>query len=415
MSAITAALSLALASYAVSVERVPLREGCEPEERTITELRKGDPVEIRFRLAGSGGGCFKVTAQSGGRTWDGYLPAGSVSGVEEFEEGRRSAPSVNIPETLRADGAAIESAAVARGPGEPGARAARLVQANRPLEALRILEPAARSDSADAGLLSLAGYAAYRADDMRLAMDYWQRALAFGPNASVERLYRMAEREAREDQSGERLVGSRFQLRYNRRNMGAATAREIVVMLEREWSRVSQELGCRAEERIVAIVQTPEEYHKTTAAAEWSAGQYNGRIRVAAADQGRLDERTRQIFAHELTHACLAGVGDFPIWLHEGLAQKLAGETLSSREEELVRRMAAAGQLPRLDKLSQTWARMSPEHAAVAYAAALLAVELFYQHHAAVGPRNLLRNPHMLTQIQADLDRRLQTSELSRR
>jgi hypothetical protein len=38
---------------------------------------------------------------------------------------------------------------------------------------------------------------------------------------------------------------------------------------------------------------------------------------------------------------------------------------------------------------------------------ALAAVELFYQHYQAFGIRNLLRNPQMLDQITADLDRRL--------
>jgi hypothetical protein len=50
---------------------------------------------------------------------------------------------------------------------------------------------------------------------------------------------------------------------------------------------------------------------------------------------------------------------------------------------------------------------MSAKHSALAYGMALAAVELFYQHYPALGPRNLLRNPQMLPQITADLNRRL--------
>jgi len=39
---------------------------------------------------------------------------------------------------------------------------------------------------------------------------------------------------------------------------------------------------------------------------------------------------TRQVFAHELVHACLANIGSWPAWLHEGLAQKLSGEPVSA-------------------------------------------------------------------------------------
>jgi len=50
---------------------------------------------------------------------------------------------------------------------------------------------------------------------------------------------------------------------------------------------------------------------------------------------------------------------------------------------------------------------MSSGHAAMAYATSLFAVELFYQHHAAFGIRNLLRNPDQLDRVMTDLDRRL--------
>jgi len=246
-------------------------------------------------------------------------------------------------------------------------------------------------------------------------MDYWRKSLALQPSAAVERLYQKAELEAKEDKSGEKLVGARFLLRYNREQMSAETGRQIVTMLDREFARVSQQLGCRLDERIVAIVQTPEEYQRTTNAAEWSAGQYTGRIRISAADQSELDERTRKIFSHEIVHACLAGLGNFPIWLHEGLAQKISGETLSGRQEQVIRQMASSGQLPKLKNLSQTWARMSTLHASVAYSTALAAIDLFDEHHSGLGVRNLLRNPRMLPQIEADLDLRLQRLEISRR
>ena len=72
-----------------------------------------------------------------------------------------------------------------------------------------------------------------------------------------------------------------------------------------------------------------------------------------------------------------------------------------------MKKLAASGQLPSLRNLSQTWSRMSTLHASVAYSTALAAVELFYQHHSGLGVRNLLRNPHMIPQIEADLDKRL--------
>ncbi len=391
----------------VSVDQYPLRKGCDAEDTTVACLHKGDPVEIRFALAGGSGTCYKVSVQSEGKTLQGYVSADGISGVGEFEKERRAAPSANLPSVLRGDVAAIRNQGGFSGVQDLGVRAARLLEANRPGEALDILERAVRSGSKDPGLLSLAGYAAFRNDDVRRAVDYYKQSLALRPSPVVERLLKKAEQEAAGDKSEERLVGARFLLRYNRRRMNPATAHEILGVLEHEFSRISQELGCRVDERIVAIVQTPEEYRKSTDAAEWSAGQYTGRIRIAATDQTQLDEATRRRFAHEIVHACLARLGDYPVWLHEGLAQKLSGETLTARQMAQVKQLAHAGQLPHLDHLTQTWSRMSTLHASIAYATALAAVELFYQYHAGLGARNLLRNPDLLPQIAADLDRRL--------
>lgn len=407
MGPVTAVLSLALATHAVNVDNYPLRDGCEESDRVVAHLNRGDPVQIRFALAGGSGTCYKVAVQSGAQQLQGYVSAQAIAGLDQFEQARRSASVTEAPAMLRSDMDEIRKNAAARGYQDPGAKAARLLDQNRPREALQILEGTLKRNRRDAGLLSLAGYAAYKSDDMRLAMDYWRESLEMHQNPAVERLFRIAEREAREDKSGEKLVGTQFTLRYNRNVTDAATARRAVTLLDREYLRISQELGCRVEERLVAIMQSKEEYLRTTDASEWSSGQYDGRIRVAVMDGQQLGEQTRRTFSHEVVHACMAQLGRFPQWLDEGLAQKLSGERLDGARLAQMRTLAASGQLPSLRNLSQTWSRMSTLHAAVAYSTALAAVELFYQHYSGLGVRNLLRNRHLIPQIEADLDRRL--------
>jgi hypothetical protein len=116
---------------------------------------------------------------------------------------------------------------------------------------------------------------------------------------------------------------------------------------------------------------------------------------------------TRRTLAHEIVHACLAGMGEFPAWLHEGLAQKLSGETLPESRRAAIRAAAKAESIPTLANLAGSWSRMSMTNAGLAYAASLYAVELYYQHHSAYGIQNLLRNPDQLAPVMMDLDRRL--------
>ena len=72
-----------------------------------------------------------------------------------------------------------------------------------------------------------------------------------------------------------------------------------------------------------------------------------------------INERTRQIFAHELVHACLSNLGTWPAWLHEGFAQKLSGETLTPTMRNNLRALMRAEKVPRLENMSQSWSRLS--------------------------------------------------------
>ena len=70
-------------------------------------------------------------------------------------------------------------------------------------------------------------------------------------------------------------------LRYEDQALPADTARAILATLDDEYANVSAQLGCTSGERIVAIVQSRESYLRSTGAAEWSGGQYDGRIHIA--------------------------------------------------------------------------------------------------------------------------------------
>jgi len=216
MGPITALLSVALATHAISVDQYPLRKGCNAGESVIVHLHKGDPVEIRFALAGENGTCYKIAVQSEDKTLQGYVSAEAITDLARFEQARRNAPTTNSPVTHKAASNIVRPSVAGRGYQDPGAKAARLLDQHKPNEALEVLEAALRANRRDAGLLSLAGYAAYQSDDMRHAMEYWKESLEMHPNPSVEQLYKLAEKESQEDKSSQKLVGMRFMLRFNR-------------------------------------------------------------------------------------------------------------------------------------------------------------------------------------------------------
>jgi hypothetical protein len=396
-------LSLFLLAVTVKQDRVALRDGCDADAQTTATLPLGASVTIRYALSGADTPCYKVSAEADGKTLEGFLPASALEGLEGFQQGLREAAWPDLTQVM---GAVRSSLAPGMGMAAVMETATGLIESSRAGKALQLLEsqPQTRKNPA---LLALAGVAAWRGDDDRKALEYWRASLDLQPNQDIENLYRRVQRELNGDQSTEKLYGMRVSLRYEPKAIPVDTARQMLTALDQEFARISFELGCNTDERIVAIAQSRDAYRKSTDAAEWNGGQFDGRIRVPLFDGQGLDAAMRRTLAHETTHACLSMLGRWPAWLQEGLAQKLSGDTVSPALRQKLIAWAGEGKLPRLGNLGQDWSRLDTEHAVAAYGLSLAATELFYQNYGGDGVRNLLHNPARLDAVTADLDQHL--------
>jgi tetratricopeptide (TPR) repeat protein len=375
-----------------------------------------------------------------GKKVPGYLSATSLAGLEEFNAARRQASADSRPiltrsqveqlrETVSPDapfhlaidalqkGRAADVEPILTKSGAPSdhrdvavIRSAAWLQLNQPERALGLLEAALRRHQRDPQLLALAGMASYKLDDARSAQAYWKESLDLHPDPEIEDMLRRVQREMGADKSTAKTYGSRFLLRYDGAVADPETARSLVAALEEEFSRISFQLGCRAEERLVVIVQSLQSYRDATGAPEWNGGQFDGRIRIPMDRARTLDPRTRQTLAHELVHACLANLGRWPTWVHEGLAQKLSRGSPPPDMQNKLRELARAGRLPKLASLGNGWFRLSAEEARLRYAVAWAAAELLFRNQGAVAARNLLNDPESLPQVTAGLDRALPAS-----
>ena len=405
-----------LVPVSVKEDNTALRSGCADDAPIVEQLAAGAPLKLRFALSGERVPCYKVAVEVGGRQIDGYLPATAIAGLDSFDKGRKEAAWVTVNEALNAARNAasldaLKAPAGARSPLPASARvilaqADQLIEANQPGRALALLEPEIQKRR-DPALLSMAGVAAWRADEGKRALEYWRSSLDLAPNPDLEKLYQRVQKEQTHDQSGEKLYGVRVVLRYDRDTVPVETARGMVGAVDSAFARVSQQLGCYAEEKIVTIIQSREAYKKATDAAEWSGGQYDGRIRVPVMSGQQMDARQEQVLAHETTHACMAMLGEWPSWLQEGMAQKLSGETLPPEARARLAELAKAGKLPKLEALRRGWSGLDTQSARLAYALALEAVDALYENFGTDGVRNLMRSPERLPAISAELDKRL--------
>ncbi|MBA3974711.1 MAG: hypothetical protein C0504_10915 [Candidatus Solibacter sp.] len=375
-----------------------LREGCDQSSAGIAQLAPGTGVSIRFSMNGELGVCYKV--QAAGR--QGYLSAADLGGLDGFEQGRRSASPADSPSAPAAPRAAVR-------PAEAGIRlnglasstvreAMDLLDHHQPKQALRRLEwSLANEGRLNPLTLALAGLAAYQSDELARAAQYWRESLQIENNPSVARLLDRLTRESAADSGANVEHGERFRLRFDGGQIPAHIASAMLQALDAEYQRIDGQLGCGGNESITAIVLSRDAYKASSGGAEWSAAQYDGRIRVGMPDAAVVSPELRRRFAHEIVHACLARRGSFPSWFHEGLAQRYSGDRLTDGQKAEVRSALRDGRLPGLSALSGPWSGMSAAQARLAYDYALAAVETLAGDEGEDRIRDLIRNPASLT------------------
>lgn len=411
-------LVLMAAPPAVNQSGAVLRDSCSSDATAIVRLAAGTEVRIQFAFSGDIGTCYKVEAA--GRK--GYVLASELDGLEDYESARARASDRGVMQMIRAEiGKMKEEAGMAPAPGaaQPGslqlsgratpaiASAIRMLDANQPRQALDTLESEIlRGNRRDPFLLSLAGLAAFQSDEPRKAVDFWSDSLALKPNPSIEALMKKAQRELSADTSRSKVFGDRFLLRYDDNELSRDTASRLMDILNGEYRRIDAGLGCNIQEKITAVVMPRESYQAATGAAEWSGGQFDGRIRVVM-PRGGVDAQVKMTLAHELVHACLASQGRFPGWFHEGMAQRWSGESAGAAERAEVRARLRARKMPSLNNLSATFSQMSAQHAALAYAYAWEAVDALYRIHGDQTVRNLIRDPDSLPAVADQLTQAL--------
>lgn len=390
-------MALLAAPPQVGRDGAVLRLGCEPGSGEIARLAAGTAVSIRFSMNGEGGVCYKV--QTAGK--QGYLSTADLDGLDGFEQGRRSANPANSPSSPSTAGPTTKPAAAEirfNGYASPTVREAMdLLDKHQPRQALRRLEwSLANEGRANPLTLALAGLAAYHSDELDRAGQYWRESLQIENNPSVARLLARITQESAADRGSNVEHGERFRLRFDGGQIPPHIASAMLQALDAEYQRIDGQLGCGGNESITAIVLSRDSYKASSGGAEWSAAQYDGRIRVGMPDGAVVSPELRRRFGHEIVHACLARRGSFPSWFHEGLAQRYSGDRLTSEEKAEVRAAVRDDRLPGLSSLSGPWSGMTAAQARLAYNYALAAIETLIAEEGEDRVRDLIRSPASL-------------------
>ena len=229
-------------------------------------------------------------------------------------------------------------------------------------------------DSAD--LNYLLGMTYYMQDKNEAAYRYLKMSLAFGFRPDVDQLLKKIENENRTENEYKQSNSLHFVVRYEGTDSNRMLYQDILKSLEQSYQELEQSLDYSPKETLVVVLYPDEVFQDVTKSPGWVGAMNDGKIRFPTKGLSRVDPSVQRILKHELTHSFIrtkAG-GNCPLWLNEGLAQFLSGD--SSHQFRLVAKQALIQQkLPLLSQLHGTFLGLSSTQAAWVYQQSLLATE----------------------------------------
>lgn len=232
----------------------------------------------------------------------------------------------------------------------------------------------------------------YHEGRVKDAIDTFEAALKFAPNADAERRVADWRKELQLQDRFYESRGAHFVVMFEG-PADESLARRVVERLEQAYWRVGGVLTAYPPKPITVVLYTSEQFRDITRMPAWTVGAYDGRIRVpikgALADIEDLD----RVLSHEFVHAVVAMLGgrNVPVWVNEGLAVALE----ASDKDHVDAAFARVRTRPALQLLHGSFARLSDGDASVAYAVSAHAVKRMLD----------LRGPYAVVALMQDLAR----------
>ena len=237
---------------------------------------------------------------------------------------------------------------------------------------------------------AILGEIAYHEGDLDLAIKTYERALAYAPaNLAIRERLAAWRSEAALPQSSQAFKDDRFAIMFDGPVQEKLAARAAGVLSAAFW-RIGKALGAYPSAPINVILYSEQQFHDITGAPEWSAGGFDGQVRMPVRGASQNLQEFDRVLTHELTHAMLKSLAprNVPVWLNEGLAQHFEGRD-GLRSE---RRLAAAHLFVPLAVLRTSFMGLNVAQAALAYEESAFATRALIDRIGLTGVGTLLQD-----------------------
>ena len=204
--------------------------------------------------------------------------------------------------------------------------------------------------------LKISAFAYYHLDNIDESFINAGKGLAVRNDRELQALYERLGRERKSRRGYTEEDSSHFRILYDGYKQGNID-RKFLDILEDAYRTIGQDLNYFPSEPVTVILYTGRDFYDTTLAPHWSAGLYDGKIRVPVKGLDIREPVVRKVLFHEYTHVLVHYIAhSCPLWINEGLA-----EYFSTSHPKRI------GQLIPLQSMEKSFSGFSDRNVALAY------------------------------------------------
>jgi len=185
-------------------------------------------------------------------------------------------------------------------------------------------------------------------------------------DSDVQKQLEQVRREAGVEAGMQRDVNSIFDLKFDD-GLSPDLADMVLGLLQDAYARQGSLLDYYPDKSIQIILYQRTDYDMTTGAPPWSAGRFDGKIRLPFSGHNIEPQDLGRVVSPEYNHFLAQQIsrGRAPAWFYEGLA--MLSENIGARELGHLRQALAAGTMKSFADLEESFEQFNRDDALVAY------------------------------------------------
>jgi len=235
-------------------------------------------------------------------------------------------------------------------------------------EAINAMEAAA-TEGKHAGALFLMGKICYTQGKFQNAIEYLEEAVRSGKGeyaSAAAELLKKVKKEGKVESKFESQTLYHFQVQFDGDKKNDVKVDRVMQLLEEAYNTVGSYFNYYPEVPTPVIIYSQNQFKEASGSPVWVAALYDGKIRLPLNDVAQNADNLKQLILHEYTHAVIFHVarGRCPVWLNEGFAQILEGESLTDVQKANIKKYIDKKQAFDMKGLEGSFMGISP-HAAV--------------------------------------------------